>query len=472
VRPRSRARRTPAFTLVALLVVIALIALLSAILLPALSSARRQARAVQCASNIRQICIAITNYTADFKGKHPPNITIPSPGTLWWDAARVGGYLMKADPPGEKVLACPEEDGGRRSYSMNIWMSCKVDKYVTDPVPAPGELWGPASRQSSQVILIAESWAGNGSNTVGWSTWATIGARGGKPGSRFGGGGWHRAAVRRRKMRPRQLRAGLQPTSQARRLGGRLAAQGRAEHRVRRRPRRAQDRSRAGRPRHGQEHDGQPVVAARRRAGRRTMNATNAMNAQSPESQAATPGEIQLLLHAERAKVLAYVRRHLPAELAAAFDPQDLLQDVYFEAFRRMGQFAPTDSTSAYRWLVTIARHRIAELLRMKRAAKRGGHAQAAAQGGSVVAVLGELAVHRNTPSRSAAGHEFIRALEAAIARLPPDLGQALGLRYIDGLSPAEIARRMGRSDRAVHMLCNRALKAVRLELRSASLFM
>jgi RNA polymerase sigma factor (sigma-70 family) len=197
----------------------------------------------------------------------------------------------------------------------------------------------------------------------------------------------------------------------------------------------------------------------------------------------ATLSEIQVLLHAERGKLLSYIKRHLPSELAGWFEPQDILQDTYFEAFRRIGQFTPTESSSAFRWLVTIARHRIAELMRMKRTAKRGGgrsrvaersatHRPSAGESDSVVALLSDLAVHRKTPSRSAAGHEFMRALEQAMARLPADLGRALRLRYIEGMSPGEIAVRMGRSERAVHMLCNRALKAVRLELRSASLFL
>jgi RNA polymerase sigma-70 factor (ECF subfamily) len=177
-------------------------------------------------------------------------------------------------------------------------------------------------------------------------------------------------------------------------------------------------------------------------------------------------------LHEERDKVLGFIKWHLPAELAGWFEPQDILQDTYFEAFRRTGQFVPTDSTSAYRWLATIARHRIAELLRMKRATKRGGGTGSAAQGDSVVEVLSEIAAHRQTPSRSAARHEFMRAVEQAIARLPEDMGRAISLRYIDGLSPGEIAQRIDRTERAVHMLCNRALKAVRRDLRSASLFL
>ena len=186
----------------------------------------------------------------------------------------------------------------------------------------------------------------------------------------------------------------------------------------------------------------------------------------------AEPTPTDLMLFAERARLLAYVKRHLPLELQAWVDPNDVLQDAYFEAFRRLAQFKATDENSAFRWLVTIARHRIVELLRTRRTARRGGPDAHAAQGDSVVAMLAELAIHLRTPSRSAARHEFMAALEQSLNRLPPDLGEALSLRYIQGFSCAEIGEKMGRTERAVHMLCNRALKVVRRELRSVSMYM
>lgn len=59
------------FTLIEVLVVIAILALLIGILLPALSQARHQARRAACAANLRQIGVAIHLYADDFEGSIP-----------------------------------------------------------------------------------------------------------------------------------------------------------------------------------------------------------------------------------------------------------------------------------------------------------------------------------------------------------------------------------------------------------------
>jgi len=61
MRPAGR-RRNAAFTLVELLVVIAIIGVLVAVLLPAVQAAREAARRLQCASNIKQVAMAVLSY--------------------------------------------------------------------------------------------------------------------------------------------------------------------------------------------------------------------------------------------------------------------------------------------------------------------------------------------------------------------------------------------------------------------------
>src|ERR1044072_935198 len=60
-----------AFTLVELLVVVAIIAILISLILPTLSGVRRSANSIKCASTLRSIGQLIADYTTRSQGAYP-----------------------------------------------------------------------------------------------------------------------------------------------------------------------------------------------------------------------------------------------------------------------------------------------------------------------------------------------------------------------------------------------------------------
>lgn len=182
-----------AFTLVELLIAVAIIVTLIAVLMPALRLARAQARTLQCMSNLRQVCLAMTAYAADHRGRFPPSVTTGRP-TFWYDQERCGRYLMvgKYGQPGSvrgPVVTCPEDENGVRSYAMNVWASSAVDGKARGAIGTLGVLWRNGAPGASRVILVVESFSIYGIMHEAWACGPTVGIVGGWPGRRFGGNG-------------------------------------------------------------------------------------------------------------------------------------------------------------------------------------------------------------------------------------------------------------------------------------------
>lgn len=120
-------RRREGFTLVELLVVMAIIALLAALIVPCVATAASAGRRAACLNNLRQIGIAIQSYSAESEGRIPYGPTAPpftSPSSFYpstgaptsllslQNGKPVGlGLLLASHLPSQpRVLFCPGAD--------------------------------------------------------------------------------------------------------------------------------------------------------------------------------------------------------------------------------------------------------------------------------------------------------------------------------------------------------------------------
>jgi prepilin-type N-terminal cleavage/methylation domain-containing protein len=124
----SPAKRNRGFTLIEVLVVVAIIALLISILIPSLNAARKQARMVACQANLRSLMLGFLTYASETKGFLPGlsedheadwlglgntnKLTGQGPGS---GRNPEDGTVFKYVGKQTQVYRCPDDDPYRKS---------------------------------------------------------------------------------------------------------------------------------------------------------------------------------------------------------------------------------------------------------------------------------------------------------------------------------------------------------------------
>lgn len=159
------------------------------------------------------------------------------------------------------------------------------------------------------------------------------------------------------------------------------------------------------------------------------------------------------------------VHQEIAAQIGRAWqalvDADDVMQVSYVEAFLQIESLHGRDLPSFASWLRRIAvnnlRDAIKELERKKRPDPSKRVDFAASNEDSCVALIELLGAESATPSRHAAARESVGLIEAALAKLPPDYARVVRMYDLEGLEMTEVARGIGRSPGAAHMLRARA---------------
>lgn len=179
---------SPAFTLIELLAVIAIVGILAAILIPAVGKVRERANEATCASNLRQIGVAVGLYQAENNGAFPSVNDGSAPGQhiTWFEQLRP--YLSQeidglSNTKIIDVIHCPsaefykaDANGNRRNTHGYGWNPYLIpDTRVQSDGSRRSPYRAVKVQRPSEVALMAD--AGQRSPS-GWSFGYFVAKRG------------------------------------------------------------------------------------------------------------------------------------------------------------------------------------------------------------------------------------------------------------------------------------------------------
>lgn len=147
--------------------------------------------------------------------------------------------------------------------------------------------------------------------------------------------------------------------------------------------------------------------------------------------------------------VLWFARRTLDPETAV-----DLAAETFAQAYLSRRRYRGQDSRQAAGWLYGIARHQLSRYHRKGRAEGR-----ALRRLGAGLPEIEPTEIERI--EELAELGSLRRSLEGGLGRLSEDQRRAIGLRVVDELSYAEVARRLGTSEQTARARVSRGLRTL-----------
>jgi RNA polymerase sigma-70 factor (ECF subfamily) len=167
---------------------------------------------------------------------------------------------------------------------------------------------------------------------------------------------------------------------------------------------------------------------------------------------------LEILLQRHLPALRGFVRLRTGEVLRARESASDLVQSVCREILTHMERFQYRSEAGFRQWLYATALRKIKNRVEYHRAQKRDPSLEAAPPPDASDDALLDCYGSFCTPSRELMSREEIARIEAAFDRLPDEYREAIVLAKVVGLSRAEMAAELGRTEGAVRTLLSRAL--------------
>jgi len=177
------------------------------------------------------------------------------------------------------------------------------------------------------------------------------------------------------------------------------------------------------------------------------------------KAAAGDAGAMQTLLEMHLEGLRAFVRLRTGPELRQRESSSDLVQSVCREILEQAHRFQHPSESAFRRWLYTTALRKISDRAEHWRAQKRdAGREQAFPSQGEAGLLQRYASFSSSSPSQHAMVREEVERVERAFGELTEEQREVITLAHVAGLSRAEIAEQMGRTEGAVRVLLHRSL--------------
>ena len=177
------------------------------------------------------------------------------------------------------------------------------------------------------------------------------------------------------------------------------------------------------------------------------------------------------LFDRQRSRLWRIVTFRMHADLRRRLEPEDILQEAYLEAAKRLKHFAKGNFRSGFLWLRLIVNQTLVDLHRRHLGAQaRDVRREVAVDGirypqATSASMAIQLVASATSPSQVVSRHELLEKVSEIISRLSVNDQEILALRHFEELTNGEAAAVLDIEPKAASIRYVRALRRLKDEL-------